>query len=121
RLPASSPAPPANPAPAPGRSRRPRRGRSGNRRSHRSAAQRLSVLSGQMRRAPTLLSVLLAALAVAVAPAGAAQPRHGLGFELHADGFWVTAKSPLGTDRVRLMLDRHGEVAYYWAPARIGA
>lgn len=74
-----------------------------------------------MRRALTLLSVVLAALAVAAAPAGAAQPRHGLGFELHADGFWVTAKSPLGSDRVRLMLDRNGEVAYYWAPARVGA
>ena len=74
-----------------------------------------------MRRALTLLSVVLAALAVAAAPAGAAQPRHGLGFELHADGFWVTAKSPLGSDRVRLMLDRRGEVAYYWAPARISA
>ncbi len=73
-----------------------------------------------MRRALALFSLLLAALAVAAAPAGAAQPRHGLGFELHADGFWITAKSPLGSDRVRLMLDRHGEVAYYWAPARIG-
>lgn len=74
-----------------------------------------------MRRALTLFSVVLVALAVAAAPAGAARPRHGLGFELHADGFWITAKSPLGSDRVRLMLDRHGEVAYYWAPARIGA
>jgi hypothetical protein len=74
-----------------------------------------------MRRALTLLSVVLAALAVAAAPAGAAQPRHGLGFELHADGFWITAKSPLGSERVRLMLDRHGDVAYYWAPARVGA
>jgi hypothetical protein len=73
-----------------------------------------------MRRALTLLSAVLAALAVAVAPAGAVPPRHGLGFELHADGFWITAKSPLGSDRVRLMLDRHGEVAYYWAPARVG-
>lgn len=74
-----------------------------------------------MRRALTLFSVVLAALAVAVAPAGAAKPRHGLGFELHAGGFWITAKSPLGSERVRLMLDRHGEVAYYWAPARLGA
>jgi hypothetical protein len=74
-----------------------------------------------VRRALALFSLLLAVLAVAAAPAGAAQPRHGLGFELHADGFWVTAKSPLGSDRVRLMLDRHGEVAYYWAPARVGA
>jgi hypothetical protein len=74
-----------------------------------------------MRRALVLLSVVLAALAVAAAPAAAAPPRHGLGFELHADGFWVTAKSPLGSDRVRLMLDRNGEVAYYWAPARIEA
>jgi hypothetical protein len=74
-----------------------------------------------MRRALVLFSVVLAALAVVAAPAGAAQPRHGLGFELHADGFWVTAKGPLGSERVRLMLDRHGEVAYYWAPARIDA
>ncbi|HVW46784.1 MAG TPA: hypothetical protein VHA76_07015 [Solirubrobacterales bacterium] len=73
-----------------------------------------------MRRAPALLSVVFAALAVAAAPAGAATPRHALGFELHADGFWVTAMSPLAGERVRLMLDRHGEVAYYWAPARIG-
>jgi len=58
---------------------------------------------------------------VAAAPAGAAKPRHGLGFELHTDGFWVTARSPLGSERVRLMLDRHGEVAYYWAPAKIDA
>ncbi|HWH21605.1 MAG TPA: hypothetical protein VN671_13805, partial [Solirubrobacterales bacterium] len=75
----------------------------------------------QMRRALALFSVVLAALAVAAAPAAAAPPRHGLGFELHAGGFWVTARSPLGSERVRLMLDRHGEVAYYWAPARIGA
>jgi hypothetical protein len=74
-----------------------------------------------MRRALALFSFVLAALAVAAAPAAAAEPRHGLGFELHAGGFWVTAKSPLGSERVRLMLDRHGEVAYYWAPARIGA
>jgi hypothetical protein len=74
-----------------------------------------------MRRALALLSLVLAALAVAAAPAGAAQSRHGLGFELHDDGFWVTATSPLGSGRVRLMLDRHGEVAYYWAPAHIGA
>ena len=73
-----------------------------------------------MRRALALLSLALAALAVVAAPAGASQPRHGLGFELHAGGFWITAKSPLGSERVRLMLDRHGEVAYYWAPARVG-
>ena len=86
-----------------------------------SSARPPSVLSAAMRRALALFSVVLAALAVAAAPAGAAKPRHGLGFELHAGGFWVTAKSPLGSERVRLMLDRHGEVAYYWAPARIGA
>jgi hypothetical protein len=74
-----------------------------------------------MRRALALFSAVLAALVVAAAPAGAAKPRHGLGFELHAGGFWITAKSPLGSERVRLMLDRHGEVAYYWAPARVGA
>jgi hypothetical protein len=74
-----------------------------------------------MRRALALFTLVLAALAVAVAPAGAAKPRHALGFSLHADGFWVTAESPLGKERVRLMLDRHGEVAYYWAPAQIGA
>lgn len=84
-----------------------------------------------MRRALVLLSVAIAGLlgtgaalvgpAEAAAPRAAAQPRHGLGFELHAAGFWVTARSPLGSERVRLMLDRHGEVAYYWAPARIDA
>ncbi len=74
-----------------------------------------------MRRALALFSVVLVALAVAAAPAGAARPRHGLGFSLHADGFWVTGESPLGSGRVKLMLDRHGEVAYYWAPAHIDA
>jgi hypothetical protein len=74
-----------------------------------------------MRRALALFSLVLAVLAVAAATAGAARPRHELGFELHADGFSVTGRSPLGGERVRLTLDRHGEVAYYWARAEIGA
>ena len=73
-----------------------------------------------MRRALALLPVLLAALAVAAPNAGAAHPRHGLYLNLHAKGFWINARSPLGSDRLRLLLDRHGEVAYYYVHARVG-
>jgi hypothetical protein len=73
-----------------------------------------------MRRALALICPLLAVLAVAVAPAGAAGSRHALYFQVHEDGFWVGVRSPLGSERVRLSLDRRGQVAYYWAPAKIG-
>jgi hypothetical protein len=73
-----------------------------------------------MRRALTLLSVLLAALAVAAPNASAAAPKHGLYFNLHAKGFWINAKSAVGSDRLRLLLDRHGEVAYYYVDAKVG-
>jgi hypothetical protein len=73
-----------------------------------------------MRRALTLLSVLLAALAVAAPNASAAAPKHGLYFNLHAKGFWINAKSAVGSNRLRLLLDRHGEVAYYYVDAEVG-
>jgi hypothetical protein len=73
-----------------------------------------------MRRALALLPVFLVALAVAAPHAGAAKPRHGLYLNLHTKGFWINARSPLGSDRLRLLLDRHGEVAYYYVHARVG-
>ena len=56
-------------------------------------------------------------------PRPPAPPRRSRGFffELHADGFEVQGRSALGSGRVRLLLDRHGEVAYYNVGARIGA
>ena len=80
-----------------------------------------SVLSGPMRRAVVLSLVLLAALAAAAPTAGAAAPQRALSFELHADGFKIQGRSAPGSDRVRLMLDRGGEVGYYNARARLGA
>jgi hypothetical protein len=74
-----------------------------------------------MRRALVLFVVVLAALAAAVPSAGAGAPQQALQFELHADGFLIQAESPLGSGRVRLLLDRRGEVAYYNARARLGA
>jgi hypothetical protein len=73
-----------------------------------------------MRRALVLLSVLLAALAAAAPGASAAHPRHGLYLNLHTKGFWINAKSSLGSDQLRLLLDRHGEVAYYYVDAEVG-
>lgn len=70
-----------------------------------------------MRRALALLTVVLAVLAVAAASADASAPRHGLTFELRDAGFRIRAKSPLGSDRVRLILEHHAEVAYYWVHA----
>ena len=74
-----------------------------------------------MRRALVLFLVVLAALAAVAPTAGAAAPRRALTFELHADGFRIEGRSALGSGRVRLMLDRGGEVAYYNARARLGA
>lgn len=74
-----------------------------------------------MRRALVVVTVILAALGAAATSAGATQPRHGLQFELHAGGFWIQAQSQVGSGRMRLLLDRHGEVAYYYVPVRIGA
>jgi hypothetical protein len=73
-----------------------------------------------MRRALVLFLVVLAALAAIAPTAGAAAPQHALSFELHADGFWIQGRSAPGSDRVRLLLDRKGEVAYYSARARLG-
>jgi hypothetical protein len=74
-----------------------------------------------MRRTLVIASVLLAALAVAAPSAGAHRARHGFLFELHVDGFWIQGRGALGTDRIRLLLDRHGEVAYYYVGAKVGA
>jgi hypothetical protein len=74
-----------------------------------------------MRRALVPFLVVLAALAAVAPSAGAAAPRRALSFELHADGFQIQGRSALGSGRVRLMLDRGGEVGYYSARARLGA
>lgn len=73
-----------------------------------------------MRRALALLSVALTGL-LAAAPGAAAETRHGFELWLHADGFLVDLRSPLGGARVRLLLDRHGEVAYYYTKVKFGA
>jgi hypothetical protein len=73
-----------------------------------------------MRRALVLVLVILTALAAAGPTAGAAQPRHSVYFELHTDGFLVQASSNLGSGRIRMLLDRHGAVAYYRTAARVG-
>jgi hypothetical protein len=74
-----------------------------------------------MRRALVLLLVILAALVAAGPTAGASGPKRGMYLEFHSDGFYVQVKSELGSGRMRLFLYRHGEVAYYFVPARIGA
>jgi hypothetical protein len=74
-----------------------------------------------MRRAFVLVLVILVALAVAGPTAGASPPQRGIQFELHADGFLLQANSNLGSGRLRLLLARHGSVAYYAVAARIGA
>jgi hypothetical protein len=73
-----------------------------------------------MRRLLAVFGVMLAVMAVAAPTAGATAPRRGFYFELHAAGFLVQARSFLGTGRVRLLLDRRGEVAYYYAAAQVG-
>jgi hypothetical protein len=74
-----------------------------------------------MRRA-LVLSLMLLATLVAAPPATAAArpPRHAVLLELHQDGFRVQVESRLGKDRVRLLLDRHGEVAYYFVHGEVG-
>jgi hypothetical protein len=73
-----------------------------------------------MRRALALALVVATALVVAAPTAGAAAPRRGLSFELHAGGFVIQGESPVGSGRMRLLLDRHGEVAYYYTAAQVG-
>ena len=72
-----------------------------------------------MRRALVLILLALATFVAAASPAGAAKPRHEAFFELHADGFLVQVESRLGSDTVRLLLDRHGEVAYYFVHGQV--
>jgi hypothetical protein len=74
-----------------------------------------------MRRVLVLSLVALATFVGAAPTAAATGPRHGLYFETHAGGFLVQVKIPLGSRRMRLTLDRHGEVAYYYVRARVDA
>jgi hypothetical protein len=71
-----------------------------------------------MRRA---LLLIVTAMASAAPSASAAGPRRGFLFFLHADGFGIQGRSALGSGGMRLLLDRHGEVAYYYVRAHVGA
>jgi hypothetical protein len=73
-----------------------------------------------MRRAFVIAGVMLAAL-LAMAPAAGASTKPGAVFYLHARGFFVEGRSERGGERIRLFLGRHGEVAEYLAPVRLGA
>jgi hypothetical protein len=74
-----------------------------------------------MRRALVVLLMIAVATATAAPSAGAAAPRRGFLFSLHADGFGIQGRSALGSGGMRLLLDRHGEVAYYYVRAQVGA
>jgi hypothetical protein len=73
-----------------------------------------------MRRLLVVFGVMLAVTAAVAPTAGAATPQRGFNFELHAGGFQIQARSFLGSGRVRLLLNRKGEVAYYYAAAQVG-
>jgi hypothetical protein len=73
-----------------------------------------------MRRALVVALASLAAFAAASPVASAAgPPLPQVKFELHAEGFLVAVKSEIGSDKLVLALDRHGEAAYYEVPAEI--
>jgi hypothetical protein len=74
-----------------------------------------------MRRALVLFLVVSAALAAVAPTAGAAVPRRALLFQVRTDGFVVQGRSEPGSGRLRLLLDRRGEIAVYNVKARIGA
>jgi hypothetical protein len=74
-----------------------------------------------MRRTLVIAAVLVAALTAVGHATGAAGPRRGFLFYLHADGFAIEGQGALGKHRIRLLLDRHGEVAYYYVGAKVGA
>lgn len=73
-----------------------------------------------MRRAFVLMLAAIATLVAAAPTAAATKPRHSLYIEAHSGGFLIQLQSRLGSGRVRLLLDRGGEVAYYNARAQIG-
>ena len=73
-----------------------------------------------MRRASVVLLLTAAAL-VSMVSTAAAHPQRGFVFSLHAAGFGIQGRAGLGSDRVRLLLARHGKVAYYNVKARVGA
>jgi hypothetical protein len=74
-----------------------------------------------MRRALVVFLLTAAALAGAAPGAGAAGARHGFVFSFKADGFFVEGRSALGSDGMRLFVERHGEVAYYYVKAQVAA
>jgi hypothetical protein len=74
-----------------------------------------------MRRVLVVLLVIATVTAPVASTAAAAGPRRGFVLYLHAGGFVIDARSALGSGGVRLMLDRHGEVAYYYVKAQVGA
>jgi hypothetical protein len=72
-----------------------------------------------MRRALVVLASLAAFAGASPVASAAEPPVPQVKFELHADGFLVAVKSEIGSDKLVLALDRHGEVAYYEVPAEI--
>jgi hypothetical protein len=73
-----------------------------------------------MRRLLALGLVIAAALVAAAPTSGATAPDRGFAFLLHAGGYRIEAQGPLGSGRVRLLLQRHGAVAYYYTAAQVG-
>jgi hypothetical protein len=74
-----------------------------------------------MRRALVVFGVMLAAMVAAGPTAGARPPQRGFIFYTHADGFYLEGRGMVGSGRIRFLLDRRGEVAYYYVRARVGA
>lgn len=73
-----------------------------------------------MRRVLVLLGVVAVSLLAAGPTSGAAAPQRAFAFSLHAGGFLIEAQSPYGSGRVRLLVQRHSEVAYYYTAAKVG-
>jgi hypothetical protein len=73
-----------------------------------------------MRRALVIAGVMLAGLLAAPPVAGAATTHRGVVFGLRANGFGVEGRGEEGSDRIRFVLDRHGELAEYVVPVRLG-
>jgi hypothetical protein len=74
-----------------------------------------------MRRFLVLAGVIAAGLLAAGPTSAAARAQRGFAFELRAGGFLIEAQSAVGSGRMRLLLDRQGQVAYYYAAARVGS
>jgi hypothetical protein len=72
-----------------------------------------------VKRLVLILASLAALLAVSPAAFAAEAPIRQVEIEFHADGFLVTMKNEVTEEKVELTFFRHGEVAYYLAPAEI--